>query len=85
MHIADGILPNLWCGAGQAAAWGGVYLLGRHPEPREIVASGNALAESPAWAQMIADALGRPVLREKPSAMNPPPCSWRGSTVRILF
>lgn len=40
MHIADGILPNLWCGAGQAAAWGGVYLLGRHPEPREIVRMG---------------------------------------------
>lgn len=37
-------------------------LRGVHPEPREIVASGNALVESPAWAQMIADALGRPLL-----------------------
>jgi cobalt/nickel transport system permease protein len=40
MHIADGILPNLWCGAGHAAAWGGAYLFGRHPEPREIVRMG---------------------------------------------
>lgn len=33
-----------------------------HGEPREIVASGNALVASPAWVQLIADSLGRPVL-----------------------
>lgn len=31
-------------------------------EPHLIVASGGALARSPAWAQIIADALGHPVL-----------------------
>ena len=36
-------------------------LRGVLPEPREVVVSGGALGESPAWAQMIADALGRPL------------------------
>jgi gluconokinase len=31
-------------------------------EPHLIVASGGALARSPAWAQIIADALGHPVM-----------------------
>lgn len=33
----------------------------------EIVASGGALARSPAWAQMIADAIGRPIQRSNES------------------
>lgn len=32
------------------------------PEAREIVATGGALLRSPAWLQIMADALGRPVL-----------------------
>jgi gluconokinase len=36
--------------------------LQRHfPSAREIVASGRALAQSPVWARMLADALGRPI------------------------
>ena len=31
------------------------------PEAREVVATGGALLNSPAWCQMIADALGQPV------------------------
>ena len=31
------------------------------PEAREVVATGGALLSSPAWCQMIADALGQPV------------------------
>ena len=39
------------------------------PQAREIVASGGALAHSPAWAQMFADALGQPVtLAAEPEA-----------------
>jgi gluconokinase len=30
-------------------------------EPAQVVASGGALLRSPAWTQMMADALGRPV------------------------
>lgn len=33
----------------------------RFGEPREVVASGGALLRSPAWTQMMADALARPV------------------------
>ena len=29
--------------------------------PKEVIASGGALLHSPAWTQMMADALGRPV------------------------
>lgn len=32
------------------------------PEPRQAIATGGALLKSPAWAQLIADALGRPVV-----------------------
>lgn len=32
------------------------------PEAREVVATGGALGASPAWQQIMADALGRPVL-----------------------
>jgi gluconokinase len=31
------------------------------PQAREVIASGGALGKSPAWAQMFADALGRPI------------------------
>lgn len=31
-------------------------------EPREVVATGEALRHSPAWTQMMADALGRPIV-----------------------
>ena len=31
-------------------------------EPKEVLASGGALLHSPAWTQMMADALGRPVI-----------------------
>ncbi|BDC48438.1 cobalt transporter CbiM [Bryobacterales bacterium F-183] len=40
MHIADGILPAVWCGVAQAAAWAGVYACGRKVEPQEIVRMG---------------------------------------------
>ena len=40
MHIADGIIPNAWCGAAHAAAWAGVYGFGRKVEPSEIVRMG---------------------------------------------
>ncbi len=40
MHIADGIIPNVWCGAAHAAAWAGVYGFGRKVEPPEIVRMG---------------------------------------------
>jgi gluconokinase len=37
-------------------------LLDRIGEPREVVATGGALLRSPAWTQMMADALGRPIV-----------------------
>ena len=39
-------------------AWGGVG----EPNRGEVIATGGALLHSPAWMQIIADALGRPVL-----------------------
>lgn len=36
-------------------------LLKSLPYPAEVIASGGALLHSPAWTQMMADALGRPV------------------------
>lgn len=32
------------------------------PAPEQVIATGGALQKSPAWAQMVADALGRPVV-----------------------
>jgi len=49
------------------------------PAAREVVASGGALLKSPAWVQMLADALGRPIL---PSAE--PEASSRGATLLVL-
>jgi gluconokinase len=37
-------------------------LVDRVGEPESVVASGGALLRSPAWTQMMADSLGRPVL-----------------------
>lgn len=49
------------------------------PQVREIVASGGALRESPAWVRILADAMGRPVL---PSAE--PEASCRGAALLTL-
>jgi gluconokinase len=49
------------------------------PQAREIVASGGALRESPAWTQILADAMGRPIL---PSAE--PEASSRGVALLAL-
>src|SRR5205807_1816092 len=49
------------------------------PQARQIVASGGALRESPAWTQILADAMGRPVL---PSAE--PEASSRGAAMMTL-
>jgi gluconokinase len=32
------------------------------PEPKEAIATGGGLQSSPAWAQIVADALGRPLV-----------------------
>src|SRR5262249_3124249 len=32
------------------------------PEPKEAIATGGGLQKSPAWAQIVADALGRPLV-----------------------
>src|SRR5262249_20909044 len=37
-------------------------MLGEIGEPKELIDSGSALLHSPAWTQMMADALGRPVI-----------------------
>ena len=49
------------------------------PQAREIVASGGALRESPAFTQILADAMGRPIL---PSAE--PEASARGAALLTL-
>jgi gluconokinase len=49
------------------------------PQAKEIVASGGALRESPAWVQILADAMGRPIL---PSAE--PEASARGAALLTL-
>ena len=40
MHIADGIMPNVWCGAAHGVAWTAVYGLGRKVQTDEIVRMG---------------------------------------------
>ena len=32
------------------------------PEPKQAIATGGGLQQSPAWAQIVADALGRPLV-----------------------
>ena len=46
------------------------------PEARQIVATGGGLLRSPAWVQMMADALGRPVV-----ASGEPEASSRGAAL----
>jgi len=40
MHIADGIIPALWCGVAHGATWLGVWQTGRNLDPREVVRMG---------------------------------------------
>ena len=47
--------------------------------PSEVIASGGALLHSPAWTQMMADALGRPVV-----ACTEPEASSRGAALWAL-
>ena len=47
--------------------------------PAEVIASGGALLHSPAWTQMMADALGRPVV-----ACTEPEASCRGAALWVL-
>ncbi len=48
-------------------------------KPAEVIASGGALLHSPAWTQMMADALGRPVI-----ACTEPEASSRGAALWVL-
>ncbi len=49
------------------------------PKAREIIASGGALVASPAWTQIMADVLGRPVI-----ASGEPEASSRGAALLAL-
>jgi len=40
MHIADGILPSLWCGLAHGVTWTGVWAFSRNLEPEEVVRMG---------------------------------------------
>lgn len=46
MHIADGILPTVWCGAAHVASWTSVCLLGRRVETEEVVRLGMLASAS---------------------------------------
>jgi gluconokinase len=55
-------------------------LLSNHlGRPTEVIASGGALLHSPSWTQMMADALGRPVV-----ACTEPEASCRGAALWVL-
>jgi gluconokinase len=54
-------------------------LLEAMPSGREVVATGGALLHSPAWLQIMADALGRPVVASKE-----PEASSRGAAVLAM-
>lgn len=54
-------------------------LLKSQPAPAEVIASGGALLHSPAWTQMMADALGRPLI-----ACTEPEASSRGAVLWAL-
>jgi gluconokinase len=56
-----------------------VILSGHLGAPAEVIASGGALLHSPAWTQMMADALGRPVV-----ACTEPEASSRGAALWAL-
>jgi gluconokinase len=51
----------------------------RFGAPSQVIASGGALLNSPAWTQMMADALGRPVV-----ACTEPEASSRGAALWVL-
>lgn len=40
MHIADGIIPNVWCAAAHVVSWSALFLLGRRLETDEVVRLG---------------------------------------------
>jgi len=46
MHIADGVLPAEFCVAAHAAAWSGLYVLGKRLRPEEISRMGLMAAAS---------------------------------------
>ncbi|MBL8228145.1 MAG: cobalt transporter CbiM [Bryobacterales bacterium] len=46
MHIADGIIPNLWCGAAHGISWTALYWLGRKVETDEVVRLGMLASAS---------------------------------------
>jgi len=46
MHIADGIIPNLWCGAAHGVSWTALYWLGRRLETDEVVRLGMLASAS---------------------------------------
>lgn len=46
MHIADGIIPNVWCGAAHAVSWASVYWLGKNLETEEVVRLGMLASAS---------------------------------------
>jgi len=54
-------------------------LAGRFGEPIEVLATGGALLNSPAWTQMMADAIGRPL-----TACTEPEASCRGAALWAL-
>ncbi len=46
MHIADGIIPNLWCGAAHGVSWTALYWFGRRIETDEVVRLGMLASAS---------------------------------------
>ncbi|MBS1830847.1 MAG: cobalt transporter CbiM [Acidobacteria bacterium] len=46
MHIADGIIPNVWCGAAHGISWSALYWLGRRIETEEVVRLGMLASAS---------------------------------------
>jgi cobalt/nickel transport system permease protein len=46
MHIADGIIPNIWCGAAHGLSWTALYWLGRKIETEEVVRLGMLASAS---------------------------------------
>ncbi len=57
MHIADGILPPLWCGLGHAVSLTSIYWLGRRIDSGEVVRLGM-LASASFAASLIHFPLG---------------------------
>ena len=46
MHIADGIIPNMWCGAAHGVSWAALYWLGKRLETEEVVRLGMLASAS---------------------------------------